>query len=317
MLLYVLLAVSATANKCCTFDELLHLTLGYVYWVAPSNHLQAENGVLAQAWAALPLLCDHLKVPQETGEPWGNMGSYGEYYRFFYSMGNDPATMLFQARTMISLLGAALGALVFFWSRELFGMWGGFVSLLLFVFCPNMLANGALVTADMAATLGFCAATWAFWKLSHTASWRNLAFSVLSLGFLALAKMSAILMLPIFFLMLTVRFFSGRPVQLQLFANETVRGPAARVGTWSLLLFLHLVGVVAMLWMAYNFQAYSWGQEAARRQILDSPNFSLWNGTGLKAYLLENIGESALLPPAYLEGLSFTLQSTQQRVAFL
>ena len=47
---------------------------------------------------------------------------------------------------MISLLGATVGALIFFWSRELFGAWGGFVSPLLFIFCPNMLAHGALAT---------------------------------------------------------------------------------------------------------------------------------------------------------------------------
>jgi hypothetical protein len=146
-------------NKSTTFDEIQHLTLGYLYWTQPSNHLAPENGIFAQAWAALPLLADHLKAPQETGAQRSNLGHWGEYYRFFYAMGNDPSAMLFQARTMISLLGATLGALIFFWSRELFGAWGGLVSLLLFIFCPNMLANGALVTADMAATLGFFAAT--------------------------------------------------------------------------------------------------------------------------------------------------------------
>jgi hypothetical protein len=159
LLLYVFMAVSATTNKPTTFDEIQHLTLGYLYWTQPSNHLAPDKGIFAQAWAALPLLADHLKAPQETGAQWSNLGHWGEYYRFFYAMGNDPSAMLFQARTMISLLGATLGALIFFWSRELFGAWGGLVSLLLFIFCPNMLANGALVTADMAATLGFFAAT--------------------------------------------------------------------------------------------------------------------------------------------------------------
>jgi hypothetical protein len=131
------MAVSAITQKSTTFDEIQHLTLGYLYWTQPSSHLVSAGGIFAQAWAALPLLADHLQAPPETGVAWSNLGSSGNSYRFFYSLGNDPSVMLFQARAMISLLGATLGALIFFWSKELFGRCGGFLSLLLFVFCPT------------------------------------------------------------------------------------------------------------------------------------------------------------------------------------
>jgi hypothetical protein len=180
-----------------------------------------------------------------------------------------------------------------------------------------MLANGALATADMAAALGFFAATFCFWKLSHTVSWRNLLFSVCALCCLVLAKMSAILILPIFFLILAVRFFSRRPIEFQLFTNKTLMHRLARAGIWSFLLVLHLIGVVGILWLAYNFQYDSWNQETARLQILSSPDFSFWSGPGLKASILQNIHQAGLLPPAYLEGLSFTLQSSDFRNAFL
>jgi hypothetical protein len=317
LLLYVFMAVSATTQKSVTFDEINFVTLGYLYWTQPPNHLQPENGIFAQAWAALPLLADHLHAPQETGEPWSNLGFYGEYYRFFYSMGNDPTTMLLQARAMVSLLGATLGALIFFWSRELFGMAGAFISLLLFVFCPNMLAHGALVTTDMAAALGFFAATFCFWKLSHIVSWRTLTFSILALCCLVLAKMSAILILPIFFLILVVRFFSRHPVEIQFFKNKILGDRLARVGIWCGLLVVHLIGVVGALWLAYDFQYYSWSQEALRAQVLLSPDFSFWSAAGMKASILENIAGIGLLPPAYLEGLSYTLQSSELRSAFL
>ena len=58
-------------------------------------------------------------------------------------------------------------------------------------------------------------------------------------------------------------------------------------------------------------------QEAARLQILGAPNFSFWNGAGMKAYLLQSIYQLHILPPAYLEGLSFTLQASDARSAFL
>ena len=317
LLLYVCMAVSAITQKSTTFDEIQHLTFGYLYWTQSSSHLGSAGGIFAQAWAALPLLADHLQAPPETGVAWSNLGSWGKSYRFFYSLGNDPSVMLFQARTMISLLGATLGALIFFWSKELFGTCGGFLSLLLFIFCPNMLAHGALVTADMMAALGFFAASFSFWKLSHTVSWWNLLFSVLALCCLALAKMSAILILPIFFLILTVRLISRRPVEFQLFTHKILEDRFARAGVWSLLLAFHLITVVGILWLAYDFQYTSSNQETARLQILGSPNFSFWNGTGMKAYFLQSIHQVHLLPPAYLEGLSLTLQASDLRSAFL
>ena len=92
------------------------------------------------------------------------------------------------------------------------------------------LALGALATADMAAALGFFAATFSFWKLSHTVSWRDLLFSMLARSGLVLAKMSAVLVLPIFFFILTVRFFSRRPIEFQLFTNKILGHRFARAG---------------------------------------------------------------------------------------
>src|SRR5580700_9444113 len=98
LLLYIFIAGSAADQKSTTFDESLHLTLGYLYWTQPSGNLASQIGIFAQVWAALPLLIDRLQAPQETGEPRSNMGSWGEGYRFFFSIGNDPSVMLFQAR---------------------------------------------------------------------------------------------------------------------------------------------------------------------------------------------------------------------------
>ena len=129
--------------------------------------------------------------------------------------------------------------------------------------------------------------------------------------------MSAVLILPIFFLILAVRFFSGRPIRFQLFANKILADRFARAGIWSFLLLFHLIAVVGILWLAYDFQYYSWNQETARLQILFSPDFSFWSGSGMKAFFLQNIHQAKLLPPAYLEGLSFILQTSDFRSAFL
>jgi len=309
LLLYVLLAVSAATRESNVFDEALHLTAGYLHWTHPEEKLWPENGVFAQAWASLPLLFDHLNATQAHAALPRNMEQWEQGYRFFYLMGNNPTEMLFQARVMVSLLGAALGALVFLWSSELFGATAGLVSLFLFVFCPTMLANGALVTSDMASSLGFFAATWCFWRLTHAISARNLVLSLLALGLLVLSKMSSILIVPIFALILVVRLFSRRPITMPLLAGATVHARWPKAGVGSLLLLVHGLAVVGLLWLAYDFRYIDWGEEAIRRKAFDAAGFLAWSGHGLKMRGLEALDRSGILPRAYVEGLSYTLDA--------
>ncbi len=318
LLLYIFLAVSASTDECNTFDEAFHLTLGYVYWNHPEFQLSPDNGILSQAWAALPLLLDHsLKFPpvvDAQGRP-ANLWDLAQ--AFLYKMGNDPATILLRARTMVALLGAAVGALIFFWSRELFGTGGALISLTLFVFCPNMLANGALATTDMAATLGFFAATFGFWKVAQVVSWPRLAFSVVALGGLVITKMSSPLIVPVFLLILVARFISNQPVEIRLFLDRVARDRWSRLGIEALVLLAHGVGVIAILWRVYNFHYLALGTESSRFQILFAPDYSIWTAAGMKASVLQALAEVGLLPSAYLEGLSYGLQTSEMRSAFL
>jgi hypothetical protein len=315
---YVFLAVSASAGKSVTFDEIKQLSSGYFLWKAPTYHNSPENGIFAQEWAAVPLLIVHPKIPAETGEPWGMMALWGRYYRFFYSMGNNPAEMLLLGRAMIALLGAALGTLIFFWSRELFGARGGIWSLGMFAFCPTMLANGALATADMAVTLGFFAAVGCFWRLSHVVTWGRLLLSCLALVILVLSKMSSILVMPMFALILFVRLCSRHPVEVRLFAmNRTLTARPSRLTIWFFLLVVQLGVVVGALWIFYNFTYDDVAASSPQFQQWSQHAYPILSSDGLKANALQWCTHFRLLPGAYLNGLGFTLAEADRRNAFL
>lgn len=309
LVLYVVMAVSATTQESNTFDEAEHLTTGYLYWVHSDEKLNPGIGVLAQAWAALPLLFDHLNVTPGTPEPPGKMTQWAQGYRFFYMMGNNPTAFLLQARFMISLLGAALGCLVFFWSRELFGMAAGLVSLFLFVFCPTMLAHGALVTADMAVALCFFAATLCFWRLMHRVSAWNLTFSILAFAGLVLAKMSAVLIVPIFVGILLVRCLSRLPVEVQFSGGSVVEGRWAKAAVGALALAAHAVVTLALLWLVYRFSYFGWNETANLHKEMEAPGFSPWSGHGMRLVVLDALERLRVIPPAYMEGFSHTLRT--------
>jgi hypothetical protein len=312
LLAYVWLAASASWSESNTYDEALHLTTGYLRLAHPGEKVWPDLGVFAQEWAALPLLFDGLRYPVGAPSSYREMGEWEQGFRFFYTMGNDPTTMLRQARFMISLLGAALGALVFAWSRRLFGDAGGLLSLSMFVLCPNMLAHGSLVTADMAAALGFVAATFCFWNASHEVSWRNLLCSFLALGCLTLSKLSSIAIFPILVLLILVRVYSRRPVEIRIRNRGPIGDRRGKAWALALVLLAHAAAVVAVLWIAYDFNYLSQGEAAAWQRALASPAFPWWSGPKIRALVFGWLFRLDLLPHSYLEGLSFQFRALER-----
>ncbi len=88
-------------------------------------------------------------------EPWAISG--------LIAWGTIRARWLSGGRAMCALLAVALGGLVWWSSRRIFGPLGGLVSLLLFVLDPTVLANGPLMTSDTACALFFPASSLGVW----------------------------------------------------------------------------------------------------------------------------------------------------------
>ena len=177
--------------------------------------------------------------------------------------------MLNRGRAAVALLGVACGFLTFLWARELFGTPGGLLALTLYAFSPMTLANGPLVTADMAAALFFLAATYAFWKATHRATLGTVAVSCAALSLLVLSKTSGVLIVPVFVLLAVVRIAAGPELAVTVPAGR--RLGLSSVGGRSLgllaLLALHAAVLIPVLWMAYNFRTLGFGVTANHRAV--------------------------------------------------
>lgn len=115
------------------------------------------------------------------------------------------ARRLFLARLPTLLLGSLLGFLVWSWSRDLFGDSGGALALLLYTFCPNVLAHSHLVTTDIPTALGMFAAVYCFWLYLERPGRGRLLLAATTLGFAQLTKVTAVFLFPIFILVLGIR----------------------------------------------------------------------------------------------------------------
>ncbi|NBR57837.1 MAG: phospholipid carrier-dependent glycosyltransferase [Opitutaceae bacterium] len=205
----------ASRGQSTTSDELAHLTGGYTFNHWNDYRLHPENGLLPQRWQALPLSLGTAPIfPSLDSTDWREANVWKLGHHFFYEAGNDHAPLLRQARAMNSFFGAALTLLVFFWSRKIWGTVGAMSSAIFCAFCPTLLAHSGLATSDLAAAFFLLASTGAYWRHLHDHRPQWWWLSLTAFGLACVAKYTAVLLLPIFGLLVLVRALSPQPLML-------------------------------------------------------------------------------------------------------
>ncbi len=192
-----------------TFDEGPHLATGYATLRTGDLRLQPVHihPPLANVLAAAPLLLqDDLPDPRQIdGWEIASLSAVTDTVVWQYP---HPARLAVAGRLPILWLGLLLGALLLRWARELGGRRAGLLALALCAFDPNVIAHGTLITTDMAATLLMVAtlyvanrqinkpATSQGGETGRQELWGWAGVGVL-LGLAQLAKVSALMLIPI------------------------------------------------------------------------------------------------------------------------
>jgi hypothetical protein len=284
LLLFALRGLAAMRVDGATADEPLHLAYGERAlhsgtFLREDDRLNSKMPV--SVLNALPVaIARHAAAPRAL--PWPRV--------------------LFLARLPSLLLGVLLGVLVWRWTRDLFGARAAALALLLYTFCPNVLAHSHLVTTDISTTLAMFAATYAFWRYTARPTWGRLLVAAAAFGLAQLTKVTALFLAPIFVLILLVRLVR----QVRLGPAGSWRRQAARdLGT--------LLALAAGLLVALNAGFLGEGtltplkDYGARGYAFVSPTFQALAATpGVRAVPLP-------LPFAYVQGLDMT--SRDSRVA--
>lgn len=164
------------------------------------------------------------------------------------------------------IFGAALTLLVFFWSRKIWGLAGAITSTIFCAFCPTMLAHSGLATSDLAAAFFLLASTGAYWRHLHDHRPQWWALSLATFGLACVAKYTAVLLLPIFGLLVLVRALSPQP--LMLAGRSLLRRRAKWIG---LIISLSTHGLAAMI----TIWAFCGFRYSAFNPALPAGDFSL------------------------------------------
>jgi 4-amino-4-deoxy-L-arabinose transferase-like glycosyltransferase len=290
-----------------TFDEPCHMYAGYRSLKYGDFGINPEHPPLVKMVAALPLV--HLTdVPEDQKRFFrldcatGGMGLLSS---------NGTGRQLFRARSAAAIFALALMIVLFLAVREMFGKGPAFLALVLAVFDPNLLANGALVTTDMAVTCLLLAAVYAFWRYARRPTIARLLICGLAAGLTLAAKHSGLFVLPLLGVLALVHW--AMPEKIDDAPNVEGRGRRA----------LRLVGALAaitviafaILWSFYGFRY------RARPAPLDiAPSLSAYSTPLAKTPInkpLVFLERWHLLPESYLYGLIDVLYVSHGRPTFL
>jgi 4-amino-4-deoxy-L-arabinose transferase-like glycosyltransferase len=114
---------------------------------------------------------------------------------------NQNDTFLIASRLMITLLAVLLGYYVYRFSSSLYGEKCGLLSLVLFSFCPNMLAFSGIAGPDMPLTVFSFISIYYWWIALQNQSIKNSLLAGLFLGAALLTKFTALILLPVFIIL--------------------------------------------------------------------------------------------------------------------
>lgn len=220
LLLFAVQASLIAARSTNTWDEPTHIFTGYAYLAAGADYLSPGNHpILGRALAAaFPALLGGLAFDpavQPDFAPGTNL--FVSSVEFLYENTVPAARILMLARMGNVLLGVLLGWFLFRWSSSLWGPRGGLLSLFLYAFCPNMLANASLATTDLPVTAFFFLAAFSFHRFAAAGARPGVvAAAGVTLGLALASKITAVLLLPLLVVACARRSGSDRPARVAL-----------------------------------------------------------------------------------------------------
>jgi len=241
LLTFVILSSSSVSRKSATYDETAYLGTGtYILNFHRFDNLAVvRHPVFWTVWHDLPLLL----ISNIPNSIWQEDSEVLRGQKIIAQRGDD--LLLNACRFMFLPFGVLLGLVVFNWSRELYGVSGGLVSLTIYSFCPNILAHALLITPDITLSCFALFTAWRLWKLAKKHNIQNLIWAGTGFGLMLLSKHTGMLLgLILFMTDLVYRSAAGQ------INWRSCRRTWMGLRHWPILIAI----TALILWAAYGFQ---------------------------------------------------------------
>ena len=187
MAAHLLLLIGIDLANSPTNDEVAHLPAGIRIWQSGRFDLYNVNPPLVKLLASLPVVALGPATDWHR-DSWLSRPEFIVGLDFIDANGAWWFRYYLVARLAcvpLSLLGCWV---CYRWAGELYGQGAALLATLLWCSCPNILANGSMITPDLGATSLGLLACYLFWRWISAPTWPRAAASGLALGLADLSK---------------------------------------------------------------------------------------------------------------------------------
>lgn len=197
-------------DKSAAYDECSHLAAGTLMIRTDRQDYDFEHPPLLRSLFAAPLFLVHSTPPPDAlipaaapDRPLGEwkldpLTRYGVQLLYRNSVPADKIFLI--CRSVNILLGVALGALLYFIARNLYGATGALATLFLFAFCPNFIAHSSLISTDTGGVLFAMLSAFAAIRFLKRPAWPSAWICGVCLGLALTTKLTNFLLIPAFLL---------------------------------------------------------------------------------------------------------------------
>lgn len=203
------LMFTSSQGDSATTDESTHIISGYLANLDDDFNINTEHPYLGKRINTLPLLFMNLKL--DRSQPYFAVKS--DYYydswresrqlgnNFLYKMGNNADKILQAVRSVPMITAIAFGLVFFIITCQLFSLWVGLLSLIFWVFSPDILAHARFVNTDLWVTVFYFLTITSFGYYLTKPNYKRLTLAAIILGLALSVKFSSVILVPILFVL--------------------------------------------------------------------------------------------------------------------
>jgi hypothetical protein len=208
LLIFLLLCFFSQIEKSVTVDEFSHFPSGIYNLLTMDWSMDSESPPLIKCYTAITSIFTQpkiniIEIKKTKTNAWG-LG-----YQFMFSNAEQYHHIFQYGRCAIILLGCFLGWLVYRFGTYLYGQVGGLFALFLYVFNPNIIAHSSLITIDIGASCFIFLSIYCFWLYLKKKDIASIVLAGFSLGLAQLSKFTALLLYPVFFVIISFIVIEG------------------------------------------------------------------------------------------------------------
>ena len=285
-----------------SWDEGDHIFAGYMSWKHADFGLNPEHPPLVKMVATAPLLTMPLHVNPLKGEYFKNEAYLrGRELLYENRAVASPDDLILRTRMAASVFALLLALVAFAAAVEMFGLGASFVALVLIVFEPSVLAHGAYVTTDVGVSAFFLTTIYFFYRYCKAPSISRMLATGVAAGLALASKHSAILLVPMLFLLVLAEIFrdnlsNDAPPANDVEGEKRGRRALRLFGAWAGIFIL----AVCILWAFYGFRYQA---RPSPLQLNPSLAESAKSIKPLETWGIMRLAKWHVLPESYLYGL--------------